>query len=409
MNEFHDIVISRLVYGGDGLGRLVDGRAVFVPYVLPGEKVRIELIQEKRGHVRGSLVEIIEPDSQRITPRCPHFGICGGCHYQHMSYEKQLSFKASILSEQLERIGGLSNIRCNPAIPSPFEWNYRNHIQFHLNAQGEVGYQASRSKEVVPIRECHLPVNLLNEIWPRLDLDPIPGLELVSLRSGIDADAMLILESSDPQPIELSIEELPVSAIYLGPGGKLVLAGSDRLVFDVLDRKFLVSPESFFQVNTCQAAAMVSYLLKNLNLSNVSTLLDVYCGVGLFSAFLAPHVDKLVGIELSQSACEDFSDNLDEFDHVELYEAAAEEVLNNKMFDPELILVDPPRAGLGQRTLDGLLAQKARHIVYISCDPSTLARDAKRISASGYKLTQITPFDIFPQTFHIESISFWEI
>jgi 23S rRNA (uracil1939-C5)-methyltransferase len=130
--------------------------------------------------------------------------------------------------------------------------------------------------------------------------------------------------------------------------------------------------------------------------------------VGLFSAFLAPAVRRLVGIELSPPACEDFAVNLDEFDHVELYEAPAEDVLISQEFHPDVLLVDPPRAGLGQRTLDGVLVQNAPQIAYISCDPSTLARDARRLVAGGYQLRQITPFDLFPQTFHIESISIWE-
>jgi 23S rRNA (uracil1939-C5)-methyltransferase len=187
-----------------------------------------------------------------------------------------------------------------------------------------------------------------------------------------------------------------------------VLAGSDYLTMRILDRPFQVSAASFFQVNTGQAELMVRHLLDNLRLPAGATLLDVYCGVGLFSAFLAPAVSRLVGIELSPQACEDFAVNLDEFEHVELYEASAEDVLVSHDFHPDVLVVDPPRTGLGQRTLDGLLAQHAPQIAYISCDPSTLARDARRLVAGGYHLRQITPFDLFPQTFHIESLSFWD-
>lgn len=403
-----EVGIKSLVYGGDGLGRLEDGRAVFVPFTLPGERVRVELVEEKRGHARARLVEVIEPAEGRVTPLCQHYTVCGGCHYQHMAYADQLIIKSAILCEQLERIGGLSQIPCAPTVPSPLAWYYRNQVQFHLNKSGELGYQAMRSNSVVPIRECHLPEVVLNEIWPQLDLEPIPGLERISLRLGMDDDIMLILESNDPQPLEFNIENLPISAVHLGPGGALVLAGSDHLMVSLLDRIFQVSPASFFQVNTLQAAAMVEHLLQHLKLDEKATILDVYCGVGLFSAFLAPCVGRLVGIELSPSAGEDFSVNLDAYDNVELYEAPAEVVLTSKKFQPKIIIVDPPRAGLGQGTLDGLLAQDALQIAYVSCDPSTLARDAKRLVAGGYHLHLITPFDLFPQTYHIESISFWE-
>lgn len=408
MTNTYDLRTTSLVYGGDALGRLPDGRAVFVPFALPGELVRIRPVEEKRGHIKAELLEVLEPAPSRLTPRCPHYTACGGCHYQHLDYPAQLEAKTTILAEQLRRIGGLPEAQIQPAIASPQPWNYRNHIQFHLTPDGKLGFQRAGSERVVPIRECHLPENAINQVWPQIDLEPLPGVERVSLRAGTDGELLLILESSDPQPVELSIEELPVSAVHLGPGGSLVLAGSDALLMEVHQRSFRVAAPSFFQVNTAQADAMLQHMLQVAGAGALDTVLDVYCGVGLFSAFLAPLARRLVGIEVSPSACEDFAANLDEFDHVELYEAEAEAVLCSVNFQPDLILVDPPRSGLEPATLDGLLAQKTPRLIYISCDPATLARDARRITAGGYRLVQITPFDLFPQTYHIESISLWE-
>ena len=399
---------TTLVYGGDALGRLPDGRAVFVPFVLPGEKARIAVRQEKRGHVRGELLEILEPSPQRIAPPCPHFTLCGGCHYQHIPYEMQLAAKTEILRDQLQRIGGLADIPLNPAIASPAPFNYRNHVQFHLDPLGKLGFQASRSSQVIPITQCHLPEPPLNEIWPLLDLEPVPGLERISLRLGADDDIQLILESSDGQLFEFSVEELPISAVHLSPAGAVVLAGSEVLLMDILGRSFQVSAGAFFQVNTRLAEAMVRHILEILPLDPSTTLLEIYCGAGLFSAFLAPQVGRLVGIEVSPAACRDFAENLDEFENVELYEASAGEVLRQVNFHPDVILADPPRSGLDHPTLDALLAQQARWLAYVSCDPATLARDARRLSSEGYRLVQVTPFDLFPQTYHIESISLWE-
>jgi len=399
---------TTLVYGGDALGRLPDGRAVFVPFVLPGEKARIAVRQEKRGHVRGELLEILEPSPQRIAPPCPHFTLCGGCHYQHIPYEMQLAAKTEILRDQLQRIGGLADIPLNPAIASPAPFNYRNHVQFHLDPLGKLGFQASRSSQVIPITQCHLPEPPLNEIWPLLDLEPVPGLERISLRLGADDDIQLILESSDGQLFEFSVEELPISAVHLSPAGAVVLAGSEVLLMDILGRSFQVSAGAFFQVNTRLAEAMVRHILEILPLDPSTTLLEIYCGAGLFSAFLAPQVGRLVGIEVSPAACCDFAENLDEFENVELYEASAGEVLRQVNFHPDVILADPPRSGLDHPTLDALLAQQARWLAYVSCDPATLARDARRLSSEGYRLVQVTPFDLFPQTYHIESISLWE-
>jgi 23S rRNA (uracil1939-C5)-methyltransferase len=408
MPDTLDVRPLSLVYGGDAFGRLPDGRAVFVPFALPGELVRVHLVEQKRGHARAELLEVLEPSPDRITPRCPHYTVCGGCHYQHLAYPAQLVAKTAILAEQLRRLGGLVEVPIQPTVPSPQPWNYRNHIQFHLTAEGRLGFQRAGSERVVPIQECHLPEPLINQVWPQIELEPLPGVERLSLRAGADDELLLVFESSNPEPFEFSVEELPVSAVHLGPGGTLVLAGSDSLVIEVLGRPFQVSAGSFFQVNTPQAEAMLRHVLELVGAGPFQTLLDVYCGVGLFSAFLAPRASRLVGIELSPSACVDFATNLDEFDRVELYEAEAEIVLGSVDFHPDLILVDPPRAGLGQAALDGLLAQQAPRLVYISCDPATLARDSQRLVAGGYHLVSLTPFDLFPQTYHIESISLWE-
>jgi 23S rRNA (uracil1939-C5)-methyltransferase len=429
-----DISLTTLVYGGYALGRLPEGSsrpglAVFVPGALPGERVRVRLVDEKRGHARADLLEVLTPSPERIFPRCPHFFTplssvgeggegdvaklryevgCGGCHYQHLAYPAQLAAKTAILGDQLERLGGVASPPIRPILPSPEAWNYRNHVQFHLAPSGRLGFQALHTNQVVPVRECHLPESSINQLWPQLDLEPLPGLERVSLRVGADEDLMLILEGGDPQTLGVIIEELPISAVHLSPAGTLVLAGSEYILMEVGANVFRVSAESFFQVNTPQAGAMATHLLASLPLSVSTTLLDVYCGVGLFSAFLAPRVGRLIGIEASPSACRDFECNLDAFDNVELYEATAEQVLPALDLRPDVILVDPPRAGLGPTVLDGLLALRAPILVYVSCDPATLGRDTRRLVAGGYCLRQITPFDLFPQTYHIESISCFE-
>jgi 23S rRNA (uracil1939-C5)-methyltransferase len=229
---------------------------------------------------------------------------------------------------------------------------------------------------------------------------------------------MLILESDSPETPELEIEA-DISAVHLFEEHPVVMAGGDHLFIRVLGRDFRVSAASFFQVNTPMAEKMVEHLLDALPVSSNDTLLDLYCGAGLFSAFLAPRAGKVIGVESSASACEDFAVNLDEFENVELYEGAAEEILPTlagrlapstslRTSNPPHIIVDPPRAGLDRHVIDSLLALKPRVIAYISCDPSTLARDAKRLLEGGYSLKQVTPFDLFPQTYHIESISLFE-
>jgi 23S rRNA (uracil1939-C5)-methyltransferase len=218
---------------------------------------------------------------------------------------------------------------------------------------------------------------------------------------------MVVLESSDPEALEMDLD-LPLSVVYSGPGGSLVLGGDDHIVIEVMQRPFRVSATSFFQVNTPMAGKMVAHLLDHLDIHPGDILVDAYCGVGLFSAFLAPKVARLIGIEAHSEACEDFVVNLHEFEHVDLYEAPVDETLSALRSGVDILVADPPRYGLGRRTLEGIQSLAPRTIAYISCDPATLGRDARYLVEMGYTLRQITPFDLFPQTYHIESLSFWD-
>jgi 23S rRNA (uracil1939-C5)-methyltransferase len=403
----YDITLTTLTYGGDAMGRLEDGRAVFVPFGLPGERVRVRLTEEKRSFARAELVDVLEASPQRITPRCIHFGLCGGCHYQNLPYEEQGRAKKEILRDQLVRIGRVENPPVQDMVESPSAWNYRNHVQFHLTEGGRLGYMTAGVPKVFAISECHLPEGSINSFWPQLEFEPGMELERVSLRSGMEEELMLVLESKSPEPPELEIEA-GISVTHIFEENTVVIAGNDHMVIRVLDRDFKVSAASFFQVNTAMAGKMVEHILASLPVSLSTTLLDVYCGVGLFSAFLAAKCGRVIGIESSSSACEDFAVNLDEFENVELYEGLAEDVIPHLDVKQDVVLVDPPRAGLEKQVVDGLLRLSPKAIAYVSCDPSTLARDAARLLNGGYRLKQVTPFDLFPQTFHIESISIFE-
>lgn len=403
----HEITLEKLTYGGEAMGRLSDGRAVFVPFGLPGETVRIQLTQEKQNFARGEILEIFKPSADRITAKCKHFTQCGGCHYQNLSYEKQLTAKTDILRDQLQRIGKIENPPVQPAVASPEQWNYRNHIQFHLTDDGKVGFINASGNATLPIEECHLPENGINTFRDDLQFESRMNLERVSLRSDADDDLMLILESETEETPELEIEA-DISIVHVYVDHPVVIAGNNALTIQILGKDFHVSAPSFFQVNTKMAEKMVEHLLTNLPTSQFTTLLDLYCGVGLFSKFFADKYAKVIGIESSQSACDDYAINLDEFENVELYEGTTEEILPHlagQIKDLSHMIVDPPRAGLDKHALDAILQINPQIIAYVSCDPSTLARDAARLIKGGYTLQQVTPFDLFPQTYHIESIS----
>jgi len=256
-SEEFEVIPTTCVYGGDALARLPDGRAVFIPYALPEELLRIKLVEEKERYARGEISEIIRPSPDRIKPRCPHFQDCGGCHYQHISYQEQLRIKESILVDQLRRVGKIDSPSVKPIRPSPSPWNYRNHVQFHIAEDGRPGFLKNRSSEVVPIQECHLPEESLNRIWPSFSLEYIPGLDRISLRSGEEGqDTLILLESQGQEPFEFSVD-LPLSAVLQGPGGEIILSGDDFTIIPILDFPFVVSAGSFFQTNTGVAESLV--------------------------------------------------------------------------------------------------------------------------------------------------------
>ena len=401
--------MEKMVAGGDCLGHLPDGRAVFVPFVLPGELVRVELSQEKQRYARARPVEVLTESPERITPRCIHFGECGGCQYQHLDYTKQLNLKVDLLRDQFLRIAQIENPPIQPIVPTPDPWHYRNNVQFHLGKNGELGFIHTDGEHLLIIEECHLPQPGINALWPQLELGPESGVYRLGIRQDSFDDIMLILEGEDPTPPEFS-EDIPVSAVYTPPDARLtVLAGDDLLVYTLLGRDFQASARSFFQVNTVMAEKMVAYLLDNLNLTEDTQAIELYAGVGAFSAFIAPRVRQLTAIESSGSACHDFAINLDEFDNVSLYEAQAEDVLPTLDNPVDLLIMDPPRSGLAPAVHDALGNLQPKQIAYISCDPATLARDVKRILSHGYQLQSATPFDLFPHTAHIETIVLLEI
>lgn len=400
------LTLTGIAHSGDALGRLEDGRAVFVPYGLPGEEVNVRIVEFAERFARAELLEIITPVEERITPRCKHFTVCGGCNFQHIPYEMQLEIKHTMVVDQFQRLEAVDPAIIDPVVPSPDEWGYRNHIQFQVNEKGELGFFGTRSHDVVPITECHIAAPIIQEIWPMMDLGPVPGLEQVTFRSGAGDDVLVTLESEDPDPPEFHAD-LPVSVVHHGPEGIKLLAGDDHVVHEVAGRYFRSTAGAFFQINLPVVEKMLAHILEAVP-EQLGTVLDLYCGGGLFTAFLAARAQQVIAVEESPLACEDFVVNLDEFDNVSLFEDAVEYVLPTLKETPDLVLIDPPRKGIKPEAMTELLRLSPTQIVYVSCNPASLVRDAKKLLEGGYALQQLTPYDMFPQTYHIETISVWK-
>lgn len=403
-----EVELTGWAYGGEALGRAPDGRMIFAPFCIPGEKVRGIVAEERASWARILPQGWLQASPERLEARCPHFTECGGCHYQHLHYDHQLRVKAAIVSEQLERIGGLSNPPVTTTIPSPEPWFYRNNMRYRVLPDGSLGFV--RYRETIPfaIKDCSLPDPELADLWRRIALPPGGPVGQVSLRIGTAGDAMVIFHGDSAEITDFEAD-FPVSVIWQDEEAWRVLAGESALLFEIQGFAFHVSPPSFFQVNTGILPGLVDLVLSALRLEPGVTFFDLYAGVGLFSAFASQRGAAVYAIEQSISACADFEMNLRECVQVSLYEAPVETALPAIGASPDVILVDPPRSGLSRPALDAIVARQAGRLVYLSCDPGTLARDAKRLRDGGYELEQIAPIDIFPQTFHIETLSSWNL
>ena len=433
------IEIEKLIYGGDGLARMPAddqgrGKTVFVPFVLPGEQVEISVIESRSGFARAKLEKVVTPSPDRIEPDCPYFGGCGGCHYQHMSYEVQLRQKAGILRETLRRTAKLElqqEIQLHPSPP----WNYRNRTRMHVRHTPEfaLGYYRYNSHDVLPVEACPISSPLINQaiatVWTLGREGAVPeilhGLQFFAnhddTRLLVDA---FIWPGDDPaglQPLAAALRTaLPgVVGVVMFPASSIEDEGRERalrtanhpeiapavghncLMYHAVGQQYRVSGGSFFQTNRHLVDTLAQVATPN---GGGRAALDLYAGVGLFTLPLAGKFDQVLAVESSQDALADLRLNVP--GNVKCIHATAERFLLERgpKLAPDLIVVDPPRAGLSEKTAAALGRMSVSHVTYVSCDPATLSRDLRLLLESGFRVEQAHLVDMFPQTFHLETV-----
>jgi 23S rRNA (uracil1939-C5)-methyltransferase len=433
------LTIEKLIYGGDGLARLPAddhgrGKAVFVPFVLAGEKIEAALAEEKPGFARASASRIVAPSPRRVPAPCPHFGRCGGCNYQHAPYEHQLEIKGEILRENLRRIAKLE-LKCEiQAHPSP-PWNYRNRsrLQVRSRPEFEVGYFQFSSHKVLPIEECPISSPLINRgiaaLWKSGRAgESVEGVHEIEFFANEDDTRLLLELLCAPEARRAAIrawaEELcaampEIAGIVAfrepqkGARERLVAVGADELTYRTRNAAYRVTAGAFFQANRF----LIDELVEIVTAGRAGeSALDLYAGVGLFSTALACSFRHVVSVEMSQTAYSDLAYNLPLNGKAvqaatEQYLALGEEgrggngaVLPQLHTPPDLVVVDPPRGGLGDRVARSLAKLGAPRIIYVSCDPATLARDLLPVVEAGYGVEEVHLIDLFPQTYHLESV-----
>lgn len=438
-NEIYSITIDALNSDGAGVGRL-EGEVVFVPYALPGETVKIQIIKTAKNYAVGKLLQIMLPSKERVSPPCPYFYRCGGCDFQHLEYSAQLSLKTSSALKNLQKLSGLA-LTCNRIIPAEPVWNYRNKAQFPIGIAktGEpvLGFFAPRSHTLIPIERCMLQQENCNLIIPAIkkalnasgnsiyDENTHSGtlrhcivragkygLMVILVTNGSLKKAELfsrILREGFPQMTAL-IQNINTQKgnIILGKECR-VLWGNGFIEDELCGIRFRLKPLAFLQVNSFQAQKLYARVAELADLTGKETVFDAYCGIGVMSLMLAKKARKVVGVEIVPEAIETARESalFNGILNAEFHVGACEEILPELIKQgqtPDILVVDPPRAGCEQSLLETVAQSDIPRIIYVSCNPATLARDIKILAQYGYHASPVTFVDMFCQTKHVETV-----
>ena len=423
------VTIEKLIYGGDGLARLpaegtASGKAAFVPFVLAGEEIDVSVLEDKRSFARARADHLLRPSLHRVGAGCKYFQHCGGCHYQHADYDHQLEIKAAILKENLRRIAKLE-LDCELQVHASPPWNHRNRTRLKVRTEPDfaIGYYRFNSHELLSIEQCPISSPLINSaitaFWKLGATGEVPrGLQEVEFFADPD-DAKLLLElhcapnlnvgtaKRFANELQIVLPELAGTAIFremnnrnAGEPEMVASVGATHLTYRTERSLYRVTAGAFFQVNRHLTDELVSIVTGN---QKGGAALDLYAGVGLFSTALAQTFQKVTAVESSPTSFDDLRYNSPV--NVKAVRAMSGQYLKKvRSLRPDLVVVDPPRSGLGKSVVHSLVTLGAPHLTYVSCDPATLSRDLGGLLRAGYEVHQAHLVDLFPQTYHLESV-----
>ena len=435
-NQELTLSITGVTSEGQGVGRS-DGVAFFVPFALTGETVRVHIIKVEKHYCIARIAELIEPSEHRVKPMCEAFSQCGGCALMHLDYPEQLRVKTGIVRDALERLGGFQNVTVQPTIGMENPWRYRNKGSFPFGtADGVVafGFFAERSHRLIPLFDCPIEDARITAIartvaeWAKRSRVPVYDettgqgvLRACMVRITSTGERMAVVVTKGKLPAkDALIRMLDVESLYhnrndaftnviLGEQFTL-LKGEPQLIETQGDLRFYVSPQSFLQVNPIQTRVLYDEALHLLDPKPDETIADVYCGIGTISLAIAKHAKRVIGIECVPEAIADAKRNakLNGVGNAEFLCGFAEDVLPKLVKDglrPDALLIDPPRKGCEAQVLHAIADCGVKRLVYVSCNPATLARDAKLLSERGFALAHVQPVDMFPHTHHVECVT----
>ena len=378
------LTLTGMAHQGTAIGRYND-QVVFVAYGIPGETVEAEVQWYHKTYMEAQVVQVLEPSPHRVEAPCPYYGECGGCQWQHIAYSHQLELKRRVVVDQLQRIGGFPDPPVAATAPAESPWHYRNHARFTINKEGQLGFVRRGTHRVIPIEECLLMHPWINQTRKELEGHCAETRQL-SVRYGVNTGDWLVQPKIKNPAVPLKTGQATYTEAMLG-------------------HSFTIASPSFFQVNTAQAERLVEVVRSYLAPAGSELLVDAYAGVGTFAALLAHSVVRVIAIEESPAAVRNARANVQGLLNVEVIEGKVEDVLPGLSAAADVMLLDPPRAGCHSRVLQALVDHQPWKVVYVSCDPATLARDLRALCDGGFRLAEVRPVDMFPQTYHIECVA----
>ncbi len=385
------------VYGGYVIAR--DGGIIFVRGAIPEESVEISINEQKRDYSVGTVTNILEPSPYRITPICPVFGICGGCHFQFISYEKQVSMKEEILLDSMRRIGGME-LQLSSALTDK-DFHYRHRGQFKISGNGEIGFYKEGTRDVVPISECPLMINEINLLLKQVSGMKLAGLKEIHMSYG-DSAVALIKSKAFTEDIEKTLMDAGISGIAFENGESV---GKDYIRLDLNRLQYTITPWSFFQSHWDLNKKVVELMISELLPLEGIRVLDLYAGAGNLSLPIAVYASEVIAVEENTYAVEDGMRNvmLNNLENCKFVASSAEKFRIHETFD--VMILDPPRPGLADEVVKKVIKASPKRIIYMSCNPATLARDIKKLNEK-YKLDSLRLIDFFPNTYHVEALAF---
>jgi len=454
-----EVEISSIAFGGRGIGKY-DGITCFVENTMPGDKVTASLTRIKSNFLEAQLVEIISPSKDRCTPKCKYFGTCGGCQLQFMPYEKQLELKEQQVKDAFERIGKIKDVKFSKIIGSENIYYYRNKMEFSFGYDANMKFALgmhlpNRRFDILDLHECHLEsefsakiVNKTRDFFAEKHLPPFKYtngsgfLKALYVREGKRTNEVMInIVTSDNLPEnaekimkdysdvlssdEMKDSEKKITSIYwtmiIAKKGvrktskefllygnkslteKMILENGEEMIFEIL-------PQAFFQVNTFQAEVLYSQVVRMATNKPQKTIFDLFCGTGTIGLFLAKHAEQVYGIELVEDAVKVARENAlkNKTFNIDFFTGDVDALLKDLKEPPSLIVIDPPRIGITEKTTKLINDFSPHQLIYVSCNPTTLARDCAWLLEYGYKIKEIQPVDMFPHTYHIECVALLE-